>query len=177
ARAELVNQTSFLINAHQSLPATLYLQTRYEHYDQSLAANRLGSFSFASLSDLAGNRPSSFARTLNTPDRSGGELFGAAAAGASWSSRKIALTGGLRLDANVFTGAPTYNAALDRTLGVRNDEAPGSVALSPRFGFYWYYKTPAGLSINNTGFSTLFRGGPQIRGGIGRFRGDLRSDL
>jgi hypothetical protein len=108
---EAMNQTSFLINAHPTLPTILYFQTRYEHYEQSLAANRLGSFSFASLGDLASQRPSSFSRTLNTPDRAGGEWIGAAAIGTSWNTPRIALTGGLRFDANAFTGAPTHNAA------------------------------------------------------------------
>jgi hypothetical protein len=53
---EANNQTDFLINAHQSLPAKLYLQARYERYDQSVAANRLGSFDFASLNDVAAIR-------------------------------------------------------------------------------------------------------------------------
>jgi len=48
---EANNQTTFLLNAHSTLPATVYLQSRYEHYDQSVAANRFGSYSFASLAD------------------------------------------------------------------------------------------------------------------------------
>jgi hypothetical protein len=175
---EAVNQTAFLINAHPSLPAVVYFQSRYEHYDQSLSANRLGSFSFASLGDLASQRPSSFSRTLNTPDRAGGEWMGSAALGTTYNNPRIVLTGGLRFDANAFTGAPAYNAALDRTLGVRNDATPNSFAVSPRLGFYWYYKTRgAQVSINNSQYSSIIRAGPQIRGGFGEFRNNLRSDL
>jgi len=50
---EAMNQTSFLINAHPTLPTILYFQTRYEHYEQSLAANRLGSFSLIARSHSA----------------------------------------------------------------------------------------------------------------------------
>jgi len=175
---EAMNQTSFLINAHPTLPTILYFQTRYEHYEQSLAANRLGSFSFASLGDLASQRPSSFSRTLNTPDRSGGEWTGAAALGTSWNTPRIALTGGLRFDGNAFTGAPAHNASLEQTLGIANDATPNSFAVSPRFGFYWYYKTRgASMNINSSNYSTTIRAGPQIRGGFGEFRNNLRSDL
>ena len=89
-----------------SFPAKLYFQSRYEHFDQSLAANRLGAFSFNSLADVAGNTPSAFSRTLNMPDRSGGEWIGAAAAGGSWSTTHWILAGGARVDANAFTGMP-----------------------------------------------------------------------
>ena len=100
------------------------------------------------------------------------------ALGTSWNTPRIALTGGLRLDANTFTGAPAHNAALEQALGVANDAKPNSFAVSPRFGFYWYYKTRgASMSINNSGYSSTIRAGPQIRGGFGEFRNNLRSDL
>ncbi len=175
---EANNQTTFLFKNRQSLPTSLYLQSRYEHFDQSLSANRLGSFSYASLADLAGNRPSSFARTLNAPDRAGGEWLGAAALGTVYNATSFVITGGARIDANVFTGLPAYNAALDQAFGVRNDRGPSSVAVSPRVGFNWYYKTKAPqISMNVSPFSQLIRGGPSIRGGVGEFRNFLRSDL
>jgi len=49
--------------------------------------------------------------------------------------------------------------------------------VSPRVGASWYYKSGNGISINNTGYSTLIRGGPSLRAGIGEFRNFLRSDL
>lgn len=175
---ELNNQTTFLINDHPSLPTNIYLQGRYEHFDQSLSANRLGAFSYASLGDLQANRPSTFTRTLNTPDRAGGELMGAAAIGTSYNAPRIVITGGARVDANIFTGLPAANPAIERAFGVRNDRSPNSIAVSPRVGFNWYYKTRgAGTNVNVTPYALLIRGGPQIRGGIGEFRNFLRSDL
>ena len=174
---EANNQTSFLLNQHPSLPATLFLQSRYEHYDQSVAANRYGSYSFASLSDLANNVPASFSRTLNTPDRAGGEWMGAAALGVNYNTRTVIVTGGARVDANAFSGLPASNPKLEQAFGIRNDRAPNSVAVSPRIGANWYYKSGNGLSINNTGYATLIRGGPSLRAGIGEFRNFLRSDL
>lgn len=178
AAAELNNQTTFLINGHASLPTKIYLQGRYEHFGQSLSANRLGSFSYASLSDLAANRPSSFTRTLNTPDRNGGEFIGAAAIGTTYNHPKFVLTGGARLDANAFTGTPDFNPAIASAFGIRNDRAPNSIDVSPRLGFNWYYTARrSGLSMLVNQFSTQLRGGPQIRGGFGKFRNFLRSDL
>lgn len=175
---EANNQTTFLIRNLQSLPASLYIQSRYERFDQSLGANRLGSFSYASLADLSANRPSSFSRTLNVADRTGGEWMHAIAFGTTYNAQSFVITGGARVDANMFTGLPEYNAAIDKTFGVRNDRAPNSVALSPRVGFNWYYKTRGPqTNMNVTPYSQMIRGGPSIRGGIGEFRNFLRSDL
>ena len=110
---EANNQTTFLIRDHPSLPTSLYFQSRYEHFDQSLSANRLGAYSYASLADLAANQPSGFTRTLNTPDRAGGEWLAAAAIGTNYVTQPFVLTGGVRVDANAFTGLPAYDAALE----------------------------------------------------------------
>ena len=175
---EVDNQTNFLVDNHPSLPAKIFLQSRYEHYDQSLAANRLGSFSYASLSDLAANRPSSFSRTLNVPDRSGGQWLGAASLGGVYSLPKLVLTGGARIDGNVFTGVPTLNPAIQRTFGVSNDHAPNSIDVSPRLGFNWYYNARPGISmLVNSAVGSSIRGGTSFRGGIGKFRSFLPSTL
>jgi hypothetical protein len=174
---EINNQTDFLVHDNLSFPGKLYFQSRYEHYDQSLAANRLGSFSFNSLADVADNTPSAFSRTLNMPDRSGGEWIGAAAAGGSWSTTHWVLAGGARVDANAFTGLPAENPALEQTFGVRNDPAPNSIAVSPRFGFNWFPTAQKGLSSYGSNLSTTYRGGYQIRGGVGEFRGFLPASL
>ncbi|HEY5086225.1 MAG TPA: hypothetical protein VII66_02590, partial [Gemmatimonadaceae bacterium] len=175
--SEADNQTDFLINDHESLPAKLYFQSRYEHYNQSIAANRLGSFSYASLNDIASNTPSSFSRTLNVPDRSGGEWIGAAAAGGSYSTTHWVLSGGARVDANAFTGLPALNPALTSTFGVRNDESPSSIAVSPRFGFNWYPTAQNGIYLYKGAGSTTLRGGYSFRGGIGELRNFLPSTL
>lgn len=174
---EANNQTDFLINDHQSLPAKLYVQARYEQYDQSIAANRLGSFSYAALNDVASNTPSSFSRTLNIPNRAGGEWIGAAAAGGSYSTTRWQFAGGVRVDANAFTGLPERNQALVSAFNVRNDASPRSIAPSPRFGFNWYPTADKGLDLLRNEAATVFRGGYAIRGGVGEFRGLLPSTL
>lgn len=174
---ETINQTGFLLRGKQSLPMKLYLQSRLDGYDQSVAANRLGRFNFNSLSDLAANQPASFLRTLNAPDRSGGEWTGAAALGGNWNGSSVTLTGGVRLDANVFTAAPAYNPDVDRIFGSRTDHTPNTLDLSPRLGFIWRYGSPSGYLFASTGNATVGRSLTQIRGGIGKFRGLLPPTL
>lgn len=178
---ETINQTNFLAGGHQSLPMKIYLQSRFDGFSQSLSANRLGRFNFASLQDLASDRPSSFSRTLNAPDRSGGEWIGAGAFGGNWNTTTVNLTGGVRVDANAFTAAPRFNADVDRLFGARNDHAPNSIDLSPRVGFVWRYKAATsianGISLMISPLSSQYRGGAQIRGGIGKFRNVLPATL
>jgi hypothetical protein len=174
---ETINQTDFLAGGHASLPMKIYLQSRLDGFSQSLSANRLGRFNYASLGDLANNQPSSFSRTLNAPDRSGGEWIGAGAFGGTWTTKPVTLTGGVRVDANAFTAGPRYNGDIDRLFGQRNDHAPNSIDFSPRLGFTWRYAGRDGMQVNVSPMSTMFRGGQQLRGGIGKFRNALPSTL
>jgi hypothetical protein len=174
---DVTNQTDFLVNGHSSLPAKLYLRSRYEHYDESVSANRLGSFTFGSLDDLARNVPSAFSRALNVPARSVGQWIGASAVGGSWSTTHLIVAGGARVDANAFTGLPRLNPLLASTFGVRNDRPPNSVALSPRLGFNWYPTAQKGPALFFSRVSSIYRTGYQIRGGIGQFRNFLPSRL
>ncbi len=174
---DITNQTDFLVNHRSELPAKFYVQSRYERYNQSRPANGLGSFTFGSLEDLAQNAPSTFSRVLNAPALSGGQWTGASALGGSWSTTRLTLAGGLRVDANVFTGAPAPNGLIASTFGVRNDRLPNSVALSPRVGFNWYPTAEKGPALYFSPISSTYRAGYQIRGGIGQFRSFLPSPL
>ena len=179
---EVANQTNFLIHHLQTLPVKLYLQSRFERYEQANPANRLGAFEFASLGDLANNTPTSFSRVLKSPTRVGGEWTGAAAAGGSWSTTKLTLAGGLRADANAFVALPTLNPALQSTFGERNDGSLSSISVSPRLGFNWYPSAvnptaERGAYVFGGPLSRTFRGGTQVRGGIGQFRSVLPANL
>jgi hypothetical protein len=175
--AELTNQTDFLIRRHASLPAKLYLQSRFERYNHTISADRLGTFNFASLDALANDRPTSFTRSLNVPDRAGGQWLGAAALGGSWSTRRLVLAGGARLDANVFIGSPAFNPLLLSSFGTRNDAPHSSIAFSPRIGFNWYPTAETGPAMSFSPAFTTYRAGYQIRGGIGQFRSFLPTHL
>jgi len=174
---ETINQTDFLAGGHESFPLKLYLQSRLDGFTQTPTVDRLGTFSYQSLSELEANQPASFTRTLNAPDVTGGQWLGAAALGGSWTRGTLSLTGGLRADANAFTSAPAYNPELDQLFGVRTDHAPSGVALSPRLGFSWKYTKSTGYSMMGSGGATMHKGLAQIRGGVGRFRGVLAPTL
>ena len=75
---------------------------------------------------------------------------------------------GVRLDANRFSTAPTFNPELERLFGERNDRAPNRLYASPRIGFSWNYGTAPTIA----GFEGAVRG-PRavVRGGIGVFQG------
>jgi hypothetical protein len=132
----------------------LSADARFDSYSQDVRGNELGTFAYNSLADLAANRPASFTRTLTTPTRTGGEWNGYVAAGDLWRvNPQWQVLYGVRLDGNAFTSAPQANPALASTFGIRNDNAPATVALSPRLGFTWQDGK-----------------GKIVRGGIGQFR-------
>jgi Carboxypeptidase regulatory-like domain len=132
----------------------LSADARFDSYSQELRGNELGTFSYNSLADLATNRPASFTRTLTAPTRTGGEWNGYLAAGDLWRvNPQWQVLYGARLDANTFTSAPRANPVLASALGVQNDNAPSTIALSPRLGVTWQDGK-----------------GKILRGGIGQFR-------
>ena len=174
---EVVNQTAFLFRGRASFPMKVYLQSRLDQFHQSPYANRLGAFGFASLDALAAGQPSSYSRTLDVPDVSGGQWTAAAALGGTWTQANLQLDGGVRIDANRFFDGPALNATAQSLFGESTGHRPNSVAVSPRLGFEWFYKAQRGVSGSGTNVARLFRGGPELRGGIGRFRNSLASTL
>jgi hypothetical protein len=145
---------------------------RFDDYALDAGVNGLGTFNFASLGDLAANRPASFTRTLNAPTRAGGAWNTFLAAGDNWQvSKSLQILYGARLEANAFTNAPGYNPAVDQAFGVRTDEAPSTVHVSPRLGFSWVRNSGRGGGgfISPAG-SFAIPPSSAWRGGIGEFR-------
>ncbi len=121
--------------------------------DQS--SNLLGSFSFNSLKDLEDGHPASFSRLLTPRRTESGQTLLGLALNDSWRvNPDLQMTLGIRADAGRFTNQPAYNAVLDTVFGVRNDQVPNPVTLSPRFSF-----------------SKNFGQAPQISFAEGSFRG------
>lgn len=153
---------------------------RLDGYDDAIATNRLGTFTFNSLAELAANRATSFTRTLLSPERTGGVWSGFIAAGDLWQvSPRLQLLYGMRLEGSTFTKAPAYNPLVAEAFGVRNDIAPASVHVSPRLGFTWVLagaSNNGAVRFNRTGRFNL---GPTsyIRGGIGEFRNAIAPTL
>ncbi|MFI5229442.1 MAG: carboxypeptidase-like regulatory domain-containing protein, partial [Gemmatimonadales bacterium] len=134
---------------------------RFDSYDQSVLTNEFGSYSYNSLADLAAGQPASFTRTLTSPARTGGEWNAFASVGDLWRvSTSWQVIYGARLDGNVFTKAPLLNPSLASALGVRTNEAPATLGVSPRLGFNWQNGK-----------------GKIVRGGIGQFRNVVDATL
>ena len=132
----------------------LSADARFDTYSQDLRGNELGTFSYNSLADLAANQPASFSRTLLAPTRTGGEWNGYVAAGDLWRvNPQWQVIYGARVEGNAFTKTPVANPALASTLGIRNDNAPATIAISPRLGVNWQNGK-----------------GKIVRAGIGEFR-------
>lgn len=148
---------------------------------QELPGNRRGTFRFASISDLAAGRASSFTRTLTQPDRSGSAWNFATALAHEWiPSRHGSVIYGARLEASGFSNTPPRNTDLEKSLGVRTSIAPTRLHVSPRLGFTYTYDrhrtNSSGIMANSLGqFNRGMTG--MIRGGVGEFRGLLRPDV
>ncbi|HMA24305.1 MAG: carboxypeptidase-like regulatory domain-containing protein, partial [Gemmatimonas sp.] len=103
----------------------LAADARFDDFSQDLFGNRLGTFSYNSLTDLAANRPSSFTRTLTAPTRRGGEWNGFASLGDLWRvNEKLQVIYGARVDGNVFTQTPELNPLVSSAFGLHTDRGP-----------------------------------------------------
>ncbi|MBL9202735.1 MAG: TonB-dependent receptor [Opitutaceae bacterium] len=121
-----------------------------------------GVFDYASLADLAADRPASYSRALyvnGTPaadisDFSITGLFGQA----KWDvSQNLSLTAGARFDFVESGTRPPVNQNFVNTFGLRNDgNVDGTKIVSPRVGFNWSADDARTM---------------QVRGGFGYFTG------
>ena len=164
---DLRNQLSWfsLDNKHRLKLAT---EIRRDAYSLDQTGNRLGTFTFNSLSDLQAGAPATFTRTLLPRTRSGGEWVGGLSLGDSYRySPDLQVQYGVRLDGNRYEGTPQANPQVQQTFGVRNDLVPNRLYVSPRIGFSWSY----GVAPEIGGFLGAVRG-PRavVRGGIGLFQ-------
>jgi hypothetical protein len=143
-------------------------ELRHETSDQTLAINTLGTFAYNSLADFENNTPASFSRSLSPRRRDIGQLVGGLSLGDSYrKTPNLQLTYGMRLDGAQFLSSPTRNLSLDTLFGLRNDQMPNRLYVSPRVGFSWSY----GSSAQITSFLGAMQG-PRavVRGGIGVFQ-------
>lgn len=155
--------------------------SKVEGYRSQVVGNALGSYGYASLADLAANRPSSFTRTLGEPAREGTAWSGFASLGDQWrATPRLQVVYGARIEANRYLSVPAYNPALADALGVRTDAAPSRVHVSPRVGFSWRYGGDRsgynGFGVSNLGTKVLAPSG-LLRGGVGEFRSALSPQL
>jgi len=154
---------------------------RADGLSQDGANNALGSYSFASIADLAAGRASSYTRTLSQPERSGTVWNAAAALVHSYApSRYFNVMYGARVEADGFLDSPAKNDALEQALGVTSGSAPMRVHVSPRIGFSYTYNRDRENGNGSTQSSVgRFIRTPSgtVRGGIGEFRDLLRPGI
>ncbi len=175
---ETTDRTQFYVSGQETHRVKVSADSRLDGVSQSGGANTLGSFYYNSLSDLQANAPASFSRTLNNPSTSGGEWNGYVALSDLWRvSQNFQLMYGARLEGNRYTSTPEYNPAIDQAFGVRNDNAPNTVHVSPRIGFTWTSGPPR-MSIMMNPIGKFFgSSGNYVRGGFGEFRNMLPPGL
>mgnify|MGYP001556799017 CR=1 FL=1 len=175
---ETTSMTQFYAHGRDTHRVKLDADSRIDGISQETNSNSFGSFAFNSLNDVAANRPSSFTRSLNAPTLHGSVWNGFVALGDLWrKASTFQLMYGARLEANRYTSAPQFNPEVESTFGLRTDNAPNTIHLSPRIGFTWVRK-PEGPGIR---FSRIgeFHTGPTsyVRGGLGEFRNILPANL
>jgi hypothetical protein len=169
---ETIGETQLYARQKPEHRIKLTADARFDDYALDVGANQLGTFSFTSLADLATNRPSAFTRTLTAPERGGGAWNGYLAAGDMWQvTKSFQLVYGARLEGNAFTNAPAYNPDVERAFGVRTDEAPSTMHVSPRLGFSWVRNAGRSGGAFGSPIGTFALGPASAwRGGIGEFR-------
>src|SRR4029077_13362999 len=115
----------------------LAADVRFDAYSRDATSNRLGTFSYNSLADLAANQPAAFTRT-SARVTIGSEWNAFVSLGDLWRiNPSWQLIYGLRAEGNAFTSRPELNPALVSALGIQNDGAPNSLSLSPRLAVNW----------------------------------------
>src|SRR6185436_16118484 len=158
---DVENELSWLEGngAHRIKLGALFSGSRFS---QDVTSNRLGTYTFNSLEDLADNQPSIFTRTLSPAIRVGTSLNSALYLGDTWrKSRSLQLTYGARVEHTQFDGAPTYNPEVEQIFGYGTNEIPTETHASPRAGFTWV--------LGGSGAGGAFGGGGP--GGFGGGRG------
>jgi len=137
--------------------------------------NRLGTYTYNSLADFENGKPASFTRLLNPRIRDGNDLGLAFSLSDSYRpTTHLQIQYGPRVDILTFRVAPLFNDSVNTQLGIRNDNVPTGVFVSPRVGFSYGFGTNAQIA----GFQGAQRGTKyQISGGMGKFQNIPNSSL
>jgi hypothetical protein len=105
----------------------------------------LGRYTYLTIADLAANKPATYERTLAHSPRRTSARNNALWIGDEWmKSKALQIQTGLRFDfANPLT-RPLYNPKADSIFGIRTDQIPNDIGMSPRVGFSWSSKARLG---------------------------------
>jgi hypothetical protein len=161
------------INNKHRLQATQNLRLSQTQTDNS--RNRLGTYTYNSLADFENGVPASFTRLLEPRVRTGRDMSLAFALSDTYRpTQRLQIQYGPRIDVLHFNVQPLLNPDLEAKFGVRNDQVPNGVFISPRLGFSYGYGTNSQIA----GFQGAQRGSKyQVSGGVGKFQNVPNSSL
>jgi hypothetical protein len=161
------------INNKHRLQATQNLRVSQTQTDNS--RNRLGTYTYNSLTDFINGTPASFSRLLEPRIRTGRDMSVAFAFSDTYRpTQRLQIQYGPRIDVLHFNVQPILNPDLEAKFGIRNDQVPNGVFISPRLGFSYGYGTNSQIA----GFQGAQRGSKyQVSGGIGKFQNVPNSSL
>ncbi len=168
-------------------------------FDQDVTSNRFGTYSYNSLADFQNNIPSTFTRTLSPTvwngsannesvflsdvwrsgaSRSAGNTGGAGGRGGGFGggsgSGNLQVTAGVRVERSGYGGAPALNQDVETKFGVRTDQLPSELYVSPRLGFSFNIPAKEQMGNGQRGFAPPLL---TLRGGLGVFRGTMPATL
>jgi len=173
---ELTEELSWLPGAAtHRIKFGLYLNGA--HFRQDQTPNQFGTFVYPSLGALGSEQPAQFTRNLAPLEQSGTAWNGAAYLGDTWRSGGFQLAYGARLETSTFGGAPAFNAVVDSVFGLRTDQVPSEIHLSPRVGFTRMLGGAGGRGPGGGGGGGFGGGATIVRGGIGEFRSPTPTGL
>ena len=142
-------------------------------FRQDVTNNRLGTYTYNSLSAFESNTPDSYTRTLLAQEREGKTIAGAVYLGDTYRpNQKLQVVYGIRAEGTRVGNPPPLNADVKSLFGFSTNDFPSELHVSPRVGF----------SLNltkqdrNDPFSQ-FLPAFLIRGGIGEFRAKTPTGL
>jgi hypothetical protein len=142
-------------------------------FHQNVASNRLGTFTYNSLGSFLADSPDSYGRTLLSQERAGKTVAGAVYVGDTWRPNdQLQVVYGLRGEGTRIDDAPALNPDVETKFGLRTNDFPSEVHLSPRAGFSLNLTKPN----PNDPFSQ-FQPAFLLRGGIGEFRAKTPTGL
>lgn len=153
----------------------LATDVRFDAYRGRPAGNDLGRFTFNSLADFTSGNAASFTRTLAVPAQQSAVWNGYFALSDQWrATQAVQVLYGVRAEANRFVDPPAFNDVVLASLGVRTDDVPNRMHLSPRLGLTW---TRQGREVRRSRTSNFGRfsgiANGVLRGGVGEFRSML----
>ena len=144
---QLRNETSwFTMNNRHQFKVTL--DGRLEQDAATQRSNRLGTFAYNSLADLAAGRAASFTRTLGERTTDGQQSLGALGLGDIYRPRPaLRIQYGVRIEGNTFGNHPTQNALVTQLFGRNTNDVPGALTVAPMVGFTRQYNRWGGGAI------------------------------